>query len=136
MSNDERDILEVLEAELEFIEQGGYGRSVRTPWKPRSAFEDSLTCINYADPEKTHACGECGLIDFVPADHLTERVTCHFIPLTESGETVSALESEDDQLKLESELKAWLKARIAEIKAARLAAKQLAEFRDGRSVLL
>jgi hypothetical protein len=136
MSNDERDILQVLEAELDFIEKGGYGRSVRTPWKPQSAFEDSLSCINYADVQKSHSCDECGLIDFVPADHLTEKVPCHFIPLNTAGETVGELEETDDQEKLETELKKWLRARIQEVKSARLAAAQLAEFRDGRRVLL
>ena len=49
MSSDDRDILELLKAELDFIEQGGYGRSVRTPWQSKSIFRDSLTCVNYAD---------------------------------------------------------------------------------------
>ena len=31
MAKDDRDILEVLKEELDFIEKGGYGRSVRTP---------------------------------------------------------------------------------------------------------
>jgi hypothetical protein len=47
MAKDDRDILEVLQEELDFIEKGGYGRSVRAPWKQQSAFQDSLTCINY-----------------------------------------------------------------------------------------
>ncbi len=51
MAKDERDILEILKDELNFIEQGGYGRSVRTPWKPKSAFQDSLTCINLRGPQ-------------------------------------------------------------------------------------
>ena len=45
MEKDDRDILELLKEELAFVEQGGYGRSVRTPWLPKSAFQDSLTCI-------------------------------------------------------------------------------------------
>ena len=51
MSNDKRDILEVLKFELNFLEQGGYGRSVRTPWKPTSLFQDSVTCMNFNDPK-------------------------------------------------------------------------------------
>jgi hypothetical protein len=47
MATDDRDMLEVLKEELDFIEKGGYGRSVRTPWKPKSPFQDSLTCLNY-----------------------------------------------------------------------------------------
>src|SRR5678816_4323461 len=48
MAKDERDILELLQTELDFLEKGGYGRRVSTPWKPTSAFRESLTCVNYA----------------------------------------------------------------------------------------
>ncbi len=42
MAQDEREILELLKFELKFLEDGGYGRSPRTPWlselrRPRSA---------------------------------------------------------------------------------------------------
>src|SRR6185295_15501233 len=80
MSKDDRDILEILKDELDFIEKGGYGRSVRTPWQPKSTFQDSLTCINYADPDHTHPCSECRLIEFVDPEHQREQVPCHFIP--------------------------------------------------------
>jgi hypothetical protein len=50
MTKDGRDILEVLQGELDFIEKGGYGRSVRTPWLPKSIFQDSLSCLNYGYP--------------------------------------------------------------------------------------
>ncbi|MGC2323502.1 MAG: hypothetical protein WA463_12815, partial [Terriglobales bacterium] len=66
MAKDDRDILEVLKFELAFLEQGGYGRSVRTPWKPTSIFQDSITCLNFGEPERVHPCSECLLIDFVP----------------------------------------------------------------------
>ena len=56
MVKDDRDIMEVLKDELSFIEKGGYGRSVRTPWQAKSVFQDSLACINYADPNHTHPC--------------------------------------------------------------------------------
>ena len=86
MSDDKRDILEVLKFELNFLEQGGYGRSVRTPWKPTSAFQDSLTCLNFNDPERSHPCSECFLSDMVP-DHLkSEDVPCHHIALNPEGE--------------------------------------------------
>src|SRR5262245_32365091 len=63
MAKDERDMLELLRTELDFLERGGYRRSVRTPWKPTSPFRYSLTCVNYALPEKAHPCSECHLID-------------------------------------------------------------------------
>ena len=124
MSTDDRDILKVLQAELDFIEQGGYGRSVRTPWQSKSPFQDSLSCINYTYPEKAHPCSECHLIDFVPSERRAEHLPCHFIPLDESGRTVENLSLEDNQQKLEEALKAWLRARIKEIEAARLATQQ------------
>ena len=119
MEKDDRDILELLEEELAFIEQGGYGRSVRTPWLPKSAFQDSLTCINYADPNHTHPCSECFLIDYVTVDHQAEDVPCHYIALNEAGETIEDLEAQDNQQKLEATLKQWMRSKIKEIKARR-----------------
>jgi hypothetical protein len=116
MSKDERDILDLLRMELDFIEKGGYGRDVRTPWHERSVFRDSLSCVNYALPEKAHPCDECHLIDFVPKDKRNEIVPCHFIPLTESGETVDTLDN--NQSVMEDTLKQWLRKKIDELEAA------------------
>ena len=82
-----RPIDEVLQFELDFLEQGGYGRSVRRPWQPKVMFMDSPTCLNFNDPERPHACTGCVLMDFVPEGARSERVPCHHIPLTASGET-------------------------------------------------
>src|SRR5437764_10923552 len=109
MPKDERDILEVLRAELDQIEKGGYGRSVKTPWKPTSAFQDSLTCINFGYPYRAHSCDECHLIDFVPAEKRGETIPCHHIPLGQQGETVEMLETEENQQKLEDSIKQWLR---------------------------
>src|ERR1700757_535044 len=117
MAKDDRDILELLRSELDFLEKGGYGRAVKTPWKSTSAFRDSLTCVNYALPEKAHPCSECHLIDFVPKGHEGEEIPCHSIPLNAEGDTVDDLGSDQD--KLESALKDWLRDRIKEIEAIR-----------------
>ena len=122
-AKDERDILELLKEELAFIEQGGYGRSVRTPWLPKSAFQDSLTCINYGDPNHTHPCDECQLMDFVGDDHRAEQVPCHYIPLNAAGETIEDLEAQDNQAKLEATLKSWMRTKIKELEKARAKAK-------------
>ena len=119
MSNDERDILELLKEELDFIEKGGYGRSVRTPWKPKSAFQDSLTCVNYGYPYRAHPCNECHLLDFVSPEHHGKEVPCHYIPLNEDGETIEDLEAEGNQAKLERKVRGWLCARIKEIEEER-----------------
>ncbi len=117
MVKDDRDILDVLQTELDFIEKGGYGRSVRTPGKAKSPLQDSLTCINYPFQEKQHACSECHLIDFVPDDRRSEEIPCHFIPLNESGVTLEELGATDNQHKLEEALKDWLRVKISEVEA-------------------
>lgn len=119
MANDERDILELLKQELDFIEKGGYGRSVRTPWKPTSAFQDSLTCINNADLERSHPCTECHLIDFVSPENQDSDIPCHHIELNEAGETVEKLEAEDNEARLERSLRAWLQTKIEQLENQR-----------------
>jgi hypothetical protein len=119
MSKDERDLIELLQTELDFIEKGGYGRSVKTPWKMTEAFRDSLTCVNYALPQKAHPCSECHLIDFVPRDKRTEELPCHAIPLNDAGDTVESLEAENNQAKLEQVLKEWMRKKIEELEAER-----------------
>ena len=117
MTKDDRDLLDLLKGELAFINQGGYGRSVRTPWLLKSAFQDSLTCINYGYPYRAHPCKECHLLDFVAPDHQAEEVPCHFIPLNENGETIEELEQHNEQARMEILLRKWLQSRIGELEA-------------------
>ncbi|MDQ2855900.1 MAG: hypothetical protein M3R68_06205 [Acidobacteriota bacterium] len=120
MAKDERDILDLLKDELSFVEHGGYGRSVRVPWQPKSALQDSLTCINYGYPYRAHSCSECHLIDFVAPENQSAAIPCHFIPLNEAGATIEDLENEDNQAKLEGTLKHWLQTKIGEIERQRV----------------
>lgn len=115
MTKDNRDLLQLLKDELAFVEQGGYGRSVRTPWKPTSMFQDSLTCINYGYPYRVHPCDDCHLIDFVSEQDRTQPIPCHHIQLNDKGDTVGDLEDDENQRKLEEEVKEWLRNRIKEI---------------------
>lgn len=116
MTRDDRDVLEVLKAELDFVEKGGYGRSVRTPWLPTSVFQDAPSCACF--PYHTHA-DECVLMQFVPPEFRSESVPCHHIPLDESGETVTTFESKGDQEELEEAVKTWLRANIKRIEEER-----------------
>ena len=110
-------VLEVLRFELKFLEDGGYGRSPRTPWRATNIFEDSPTCLNFGDPSHPHPCNECFLMQFVPEKKQGERVPCHFIPLNNDGETIEDLE--ENQAKLEREVTKWLRDRIKEIEEER-----------------
>ncbi len=120
MPTDDRDILEVLRFELNFLEQGGYGRSVRTPWKPTSIFQDSLTCLNFNEPNRPHPCDECLLYDLVPANHRDENVPCHHIPLNQSGQTLETIDRGYNQQAVEEQLMEWLRNTIARIERERM----------------
>jgi len=119
MSTDERDILELLKDELDFIDKGGYGRSVRTPWQSKSTFQDSLSCINYGYTYRAHPCNECHLLEFVSPENRAQEIPCHFIPLNTDGDTIEDLEQREDQTKLEREVSEWLRTKIKEIEEQR-----------------
>ncbi len=111
MSNENRELLEKLKFELAFIEDGGYGRSVRTPYKSTSPFQDSLTCLNFGDPSCAHPCAECMLIRYVPELHKSEHVLCHHIPLDGESRTLATLNANE----AEGALKLWLHREIDRI---------------------
>jgi len=117
----EGNILEVLKAELDFLEDGGYGRSVRTPWKPTSTFLDSPTCLNFGDPQRTQACANCPLMTLVPESNRSTSVPCHHIPLTEAGDTISTVQGWADQDEIENVVRRWLRAMINRIEEDRAA---------------
>ena len=117
MAKDDRDILEVLKQELSFIEEGGYGRSVRAPWLPKSIFQDSLSCLNYGYPYRAHPCSECHLLEFVGPEDRSQPVPCHFIPLNETGNTIEGLEMEGNESKMQSVVKSWLQGKISQLEA-------------------
>jgi len=119
MAKDDRDVLELLKQELSFIEEGGYGRSVRTPWLPKSIFQDSLSCLNYGFPYRAHPCSECQLLDFVGPEHRSQPVPCHFIPLNEAGNTIEELEMKGNEAKTQGVVKSWLKGKINQLEAER-----------------
>jgi hypothetical protein len=119
LEKDDRDLLEVLKFELDFVESGGYGRSVHTPQKATSIFQDSITCINFGDPKRTHPCEECLLMQFVPEEHRKDRVPCHHIPLNPRGQSVDDLEGSDNQQNMEEILAVWLRAAIRQLEAER-----------------
>jgi hypothetical protein len=119
MAKDDRDILELLKDELVFIEQGGYGRSVRTPWVAKSVFQDSLSCLNYGYPYRAHPCAECRLMDFVGPQDQAQTVPCHFIPLNDAGNTIEELEQEGNEPRTANAVKTWLREKIGQIEAER-----------------
>lgn len=105
---DTRELLQVLKAELAFLELGGYHGGPRYPWRPNFVFEDSPTCINFKTHIHPAPCSECLLMAFVPEERQSTRFPCRHIPLTKLGETVSTFYEWGTQQGLETALRAWL----------------------------
>ncbi len=112
MATDPREILEQLKLERSILKDGGYGRSVRTPWKPTSLFRDSVTCLNFGETVRKHPCNECLLWSWVPESGQHEDIPCHHIPLNDLGDTIATLESGANREEAEQNLLNWLDATI------------------------
>ena len=119
MQKDERDLLEVLKFELEFLEKGGYGRSPRAPWRPQFVFEDSPTCMNYDCKENPSPCSDCVLMQLVPLELRSETIPCRHIPINVSGETLDSLYRYGEQREVEETVGNWLRATIERLEEER-----------------
>lgn len=118
MADDGRDLLEVLKFELEFLEQGGYGKLPREAWRSRLIFEDSPTCANFNSAVQI-PCSECALMPLVPENARSEDIPCDHIPLTRRGETLELLYRTGTQREIEDALGAWLRATIKKLETER-----------------
>jgi hypothetical protein len=116
MARDDRNLLDVLKFELEFLEQGGYGRLPREAWRARFIFEDSPTCMNFNSKDR-EPCEECLLMQFVPAEARQEQVPCTHIPLSLKGDTLDNLYRTGTQQEIEEALGTWLRATISKVEA-------------------
>ena len=112
---DERNLLDVLKAELKFLEGGGYSSRARFPWRPNFVFEDSPTCLNFEAKKAPQPCSECQLMQFVPEDRKKLAYPCRQIPLTTAGESVAHFYECGTEQELERALKGWLLRKIAEL---------------------
>jgi hypothetical protein len=120
MPKDNRDPIEVLKRELEFVEKGGY----RKPsWRPQFVFEDSPACLNYRVQEHRSPCTDCVLIDLVPPERRGDKVPCRHIPLTDAGETVDYFYRCGTQQELEQALAEWLRKTIHRLEEQQRAKK-------------
>ncbi len=124
---DLNEILQELKLQRSILQDGGYGRSVRTPWKPTQLLRDSLTCLNFDEELKKHPCEECLLWEWVPEEHRDQDIPCHFIPLTSEGDSIASLEGEHEREKAEKALLEWLNSTISKLEE-RLAKDQAIGF--------
>jgi len=119
MKKDERDLLDVLKFELNFLEKGGYGRSPREPWRSRYIFEDSPTCMNYDSKDHRDPCAECVLMQLVPLEFRAAEIPCRYIPINPEGDTLDSLYRYADQFETEEIFGNWLRVTIAKLEEQR-----------------
>ncbi len=119
MQKDERDLLEVLKTELEFLEDGGYTQSPRTQWRARYIFEDSPSCMNYESKGKRVPCSACLLLELTPAEFRDTQIPCRHIPLSAKGDTLDSLYRYDDQRTIEETAGNWLRNSISRLQQER-----------------
>jgi hypothetical protein len=125
MLKDERDVVEVLKSELEFLRNGNY--SERGSWGPRFIFEDSPTCLNFGHRDNPSPCSGCILIDFVPPEHRSEKFPCRHISLDASGQTLDALYRHSGQEEVEATVSEWLQFTIQRLEKDRERHRQESE---------
>ena len=118
MASNHEDVLQLLKAELKFLEAGGYRDSGRA-WRRRYVFEESPSCPNYSDLARAHQCTECWLMQFVPAVYRDEQVPCRFVQLSSNGVSVDSLYRCATAKETEEALSKWLHDRINQLEAAR-----------------
>ena len=107
------EIVDKLKLELNVLQDGGYGRSVRTPRVEPLYLRDSVTCLNFGrQEEEREPCYHCFLMDFVPADRAGRELPCHHIPLNNTGDTIASLQESGDKDRLEQVLREWLATTI------------------------
>ena len=117
MPMDNRNTIEVLKAELEFIKKGGYSTSLHDPWRAKLALEDSPTCMNCDHKKNPAPCSECLLMEFVRANKRGEKVPCRHIPLTSDGDTLLHLYHGATEREIDETLALWLQETVSRLES-------------------
>ncbi|HEV3218292.1 MAG TPA: hypothetical protein VGZ48_00870 [Candidatus Acidoferrales bacterium] len=112
MAIDDRNLLDVLHFELDFLLKGGYGSSPREPWRCPLIFEDSPSCMNYDTKDHPSPCGECVLMPLVSAADREKMIPCRHIPLSPNGDTLASLYRYASQQEIENVMRSWLENTI------------------------
>lgn len=115
MSADPRKLIDVLKAELSFLESGGYAQRQESTWRAPFIFEDSPSCFRRHSGNDSAPCSECALMALVPPEHRKNEVPCRFIPLDEAGETLDSFYRTSTQRELEWAMDRWLRRTISNL---------------------
>ncbi len=130
MPKDRRNVLDVLKAELEFLENAGYHHTARAAWRPQFLFQDSPTCLNFDRARLAKPRCDCVLMQLIPEDLRDNRVPCRHIPLNESGETIDSFDRTGTQEEQETAVAHWLRTTIARMERERSEGRRESEHSE------
>lgn len=116
MAQSKKDVLATLQAELAFVERGGYRAPEKAAWRPQFIFEDSPTCLNFRNFGPRHPCNCCALVDFVPIGHKEQQFPCRYIPLDDHAHTLDFLYRTATEEEAHAIVASWLRKTIAQLK--------------------
>jgi len=116
MAQSKKDVLATLQAELAFVECGGYRTPGKAAWCPQFIFEDSPTCLNFRNFGERHPCRQCALIDFVPSGHKHQQFPCRYIPLDHAAHTLDLLYRTATEEEAHTMVANWLRKTVAQLK--------------------
>ncbi|HEV2288060.1 MAG TPA: hypothetical protein VGR81_03815 [Candidatus Acidoferrales bacterium] len=128
MQKDARDLLDVIKAELEFLESGGYERTAGESWRPAFIFEDSPACVNYGRGQDPLPCSDCALIQLVPFEFRSSPIPCRHIPFNTQWETLDSLYRYADRREIEKAVREWLQDTVTRLENERKISRQLNEL--------
>jgi hypothetical protein len=115
MSQDERNLLDVLKFELAYLEHGGYRKNA-APWRSPLIF-GSPTCLSFDGKTAPRSCDACFLSQLAPREFRFNRAPCRHISLNGNGDTVDSLYRSGAHQDLETAVRSWLQATIKQIEA-------------------
>ena len=119
MPADQRDTLEVLRFELYILQQGAYREAVSRSGALRSYFQDSPTCLNFAESDSRRSCRACLLTQFIPGNFQNETAACRKIPLDANGNTIASLDRRYNRAAVERAVVGWLQETVAKLERER-----------------
>ena len=119
MVGDQRDALEVLRFELYLLQQGSYRAGTNRHGAPLSYFQDSPTCLDFAERDSRHSCRQCLLSEFIPGHFRNETAACRKIPLDTQGNTIASLDGRYNRAAVEQAISGWLRETVAKLERER-----------------
>jgi hypothetical protein len=111
-----KNLLQVLDAELRFVDGGGY-TDLSTHGYPQPFFSRSPSCPNFGLIRMNTPCSDCDWMRFVPAHLRDQEFPCRFVQVSPNGETIMTVWNDGGVEAVTGHLRHWLPIQMATIEA-------------------